>query len=234
MTRLRLTHPSELLFALLTRGTVAGVAVAVLCIVILELREYTVITFLYGVPFVRCTDCWLPVGSTPCSPSGIGAGPGRHAAAGSDSRRNCGGPLHSCGFDDDRARRLGRRRVPAAGRGARRLGLSGRRLVHATGDTRYRAKAERRSPGPDSSSTGPRLNGSGPFEHLDGIVHRSLCPAGKPGAGRVPTGRAKPARRCPPCPAGCGAFSSPGPGRPACRRPRCARGPQGAAARAAG
>lgn len=51
MTRLRLTHPSELLFALLTRGTVAGVAVAVLCIVILELREYTVITFLYGVPF---------------------------------------------------------------------------------------------------------------------------------------------------------------------------------------
>lgn len=44
-------HPSELLFPLLIRGTAAGVAVVVLCIVILELREYTVITILYGAPF---------------------------------------------------------------------------------------------------------------------------------------------------------------------------------------
>ncbi|MGX1750110.1 hypothetical protein [Glutamicibacter protophormiae] len=54
MNRLRLMHPSELLFPLLARGTAAGLAVAALCIAVLTLIEndgYAVISILYGVPF---------------------------------------------------------------------------------------------------------------------------------------------------------------------------------------
>lgn len=54
MNRLHLTHPSELLFPLLVRGTAAGIMVAAICIAALELREhagYALITFMYGLPF---------------------------------------------------------------------------------------------------------------------------------------------------------------------------------------
>lgn len=54
MNRLHLTHPSELPLPLLMRGTVAGILVATICVVALELpgpAGYTVITFMYGLLF---------------------------------------------------------------------------------------------------------------------------------------------------------------------------------------
>lgn len=54
MNRLQLTHPSELLFPLLVRGTAAGILVAAICVTALELpgpAGYATITFMYGLPF---------------------------------------------------------------------------------------------------------------------------------------------------------------------------------------